>query len=72
MPRLSGLQVIRALQRLGFTVARQRGSHVVMKRVTPQGKVGCVVPRHKELAEGTLRNILRQAAVSMEQLKEVL
>jgi predicted RNA binding protein YcfA (HicA-like mRNA interferase family) len=51
MPRLrpvSGEQAIRALERLGFRQVRQRGSHVILKRETAQGVVGCVVPLHRE------------------------
>ena len=62
LPRVSGDAAIKALQRLGFTVARQRGSHVVLRR----GERGCVLPRHRELAAGTLRSVLRQAGVSVE------
>jgi predicted RNA binding protein YcfA (HicA-like mRNA interferase family) len=69
MPRLdrvSGAEAIRALQRLGFVVARQRGSHVVLKRSSADGVSGCVVPLHRELAIGTLRGILKQAGVAVE------
>ena len=52
--RVSGAQAIRALERLGFVQVRQRGSHVVLKKETPEGFVGCVVPLHDELAIGTL------------------
>jgi predicted RNA binding protein YcfA (HicA-like mRNA interferase family) len=65
--RVSGAQAIRALERLGFVQVRQRGSHVVLKKETPEGFVGCVVPLHNELAIGTLRGILRQARVSTEE-----
>ena len=61
--RVSGEQAVRALKSLGFVQARQRGSHVVLKKQTPEGAVGCVVPLHPELAIGTLRGILRQAGV---------
>ncbi len=73
MPRLkrvSGKAAIRALEQLGFVQVRQRGSHVVMKKVTSEGSVGCVVPLHRELAIGTLRGILRQAQVSPEEFME--
>jgi predicted RNA binding protein YcfA (HicA-like mRNA interferase family) len=66
LPRLSGAETIRALERLGFVQVRQRGSHVVLKRVGPQGTTGCVVPLHSELATGTLRSILNQAGVKTE------
>lgn len=67
MPRLrrvSAQQAIRALERLGFVQVRQRGSHVVLRKETPEGAFGCVVPLHGTLAVGTLRAILRQARVS--------
>ena len=51
--RVSGKEAVRALERLGFFKARQRGSHVVMKKRTDQGDIGCVVPMHKDLALGT-------------------
>ena len=57
---------MRALERLGFVQVRTRGSHVVLRKRTAGGDVGCVVPLHRELAIGTLRGILRQARVSVE------
>ena len=62
LPRVSGAEAIRALQRLGFEQVRQRGSHVVMRR----GATGCVVPMHAELKVGTLAGVLRQAEVTLE------
>lgn len=62
--RVSGQEAIRALEQLGFVQVRQRGSHVVLKKQTPEGDVGCVVPLHSELAIGTLRGILRQARIT--------
>lgn len=69
--RISGKDAIRALERLGFVRIRQRGSHVIMKKM-PEGDVGCVVPLHRELAVGTLRGILKQAGVSPEQFLDQL
>jgi len=68
--RLSGQEAIRALERLGFEQVRQRGSHVILTKQTPEGKVGCVVPLHRQLAIGTLRGILRQAEISPEKFME--
>ena len=62
--RVSGEEATRALERAGFVRVRQRGSHVVLKKHTPEGDVGCVVPLHRELAVGTLRGILRQAKMT--------
>jgi len=46
---------------------RQRGSHVILKKQTSEGEIGCVVPLHRELAIGTLRGILKQAKLSVEE-----
>jgi predicted RNA binding protein YcfA (HicA-like mRNA interferase family) len=45
---------------------RQRGSHVVLKRKTDAGEIGCVVPLHSELATGTLHGIMKLAQVDPE------
>ena len=63
LPRISGREAIRALERLGFTQVRQRGSHVVLRKTTSAGDIGTVVPLHRELASGTLRGILKQAKI---------
>jgi predicted RNA binding protein YcfA (HicA-like mRNA interferase family) len=67
MPRISSREAVRALERLGFEQIRQTGSHVVMKRATEEGEIGCVVPVHRELKIGTLRGILKQAQVTVEE-----
>lgn len=72
LPRISGEQAVRSLRRLGFVEVRQRGSHVVLKKETSEGDIGCVVPLHHELAVGTLRNILRQARITPEEFMENL
>lgn len=68
LPRISGPEIVRALQRLGFEVARQRGSHIIMRR----GPAGCVVPNHREVKVGTLAGILRQAGVAPEEFISIL
>jgi len=65
--RVSGQEAIKALGKVGFVQMRQRGSHVVLKKVTSKGDVGCVVPLYRELALGTLRSILRQARITPEE-----
>lgn len=63
LPIVSGAEAIRALQRLGFVVIRQRGSHVVLRK----GSQGCVVPNHREIKIGTLAGLLKQAGVSVDE-----
>ncbi len=72
LPRISSRETIRALERLGFEQVRQTGSHVVMKKETEEGKIGCVVPVHRELKIGTLSSILKQAQVTVEDFIERL
>ena len=60
LPRTSAKNIIRTLERMGFTQVRTRGSHVIMRKE----EKGCAVPLHKEVAVGTLAGILRQAGVS--------
>ena len=68
LPVVSGAEAMRALERLGFAVTRQRGSHLVLRR----GSAGCVVPNHRELKTGTLAGILKQAGVSVEEFISAL
>lgn len=72
MPRISSKEAIRSLERLGFEQIRQTGSHVVMKKETEEGEIGCVVPLHRELKVGTLSSILKQAQVSIEEFTDSL
>ena len=64
LPRISSKKAIKALEKLGFRQVRQTGSHVVMKKITANAQIGCVVPMHRELKVGTLSSILKQAKVS--------
>ena len=63
LPVVSGREAVRTLERLGFVVVRQRGSHLVLRR----GASGCVVPNHRELKTGTLTGILKQTGVSADE-----
>jgi predicted RNA binding protein YcfA (HicA-like mRNA interferase family) len=72
LPRLSGKELVKILEGLGFVCVRQKGSHLILKKVMPDQEIGCVVPMHKELATGTLRGILRQAKVEPEDFLEAM
>ena len=65
--KVSGEEALLSLQRLGFEKVRQQGSHVVLRKQTKEGQVGCVVPLHRELKIGTVKGILRQAKVTSEE-----
>lgn len=62
LPVVSGTQTVRALQNLGFSIVRQRGSHIVLRK----GSQGCVVPNHRQIKTGTLAGLLKQGGVSVD------
>ena len=70
LPQVSGPELVGALQKLGFTVRRQHGSHIIMRRVDPFAQT--VVPNHRQIDRGTLRAILRQTGISADKLIELL
>ena len=70
MPSLSWREVARALQRAGFFLDRQRGSH--MFYYLPGTTRTVVVPRHREIKSGTLREILREADLSRDEFRRLL
>jgi predicted RNA binding protein YcfA (HicA-like mRNA interferase family) len=69
LPQVSGLEIVRALERTGFETRGQRGSHRNLRH--PDGRVA-IVPMHRELAPGTLRSILKQSGLTAAQLRELL
>lgn len=74
MPKLrkvSGEKVIRILcNKMGFEISGRTGSHVRLSKVTPDGKVGTVVPMHKELKIGTLKGILKLAKIDEDEFSK--
>lgn len=62
-PELPPEKIVSALQRLGFYVRRQRGSHIIMRRDTPYAQT--VVPHHRTVKPMILAEILRQANVTL-------
>ncbi len=70
LPQVSGPDVVRVLQKLGFTVRRQHGSHIIMRRDDPFAQT--VVPNHRQIDRGTLRAILRQTEITAEEFVKLL
>lgn len=68
LPILSGKELIKTLVKHGFQEIRQKGSHVSLQKVTEEKTYRTVVPLHKELAKGTLRDILNQCGLTKEDL----
>ena len=65
LPRISGRDCISAFRKAGFSIIRQHGSHVVLKKSDPFVQI--VIPDHKELDTGTLRAIIRQSGLSLDE-----
>jgi predicted RNA binding protein YcfA (HicA-like mRNA interferase family) len=70
LPRISSRECVRALEKVGFYFVRQKGSHIVMRRNSPFAQT--VVPENNEIPVGTLRSILRDADLSVEEFIDLL
>jgi predicted RNA binding protein YcfA (HicA-like mRNA interferase family) len=70
LPVISGSDCIKALSKIGFEVYRQRGSHITMVGKSPPSQT--TIPNHKEIDRGTLRAIIRQVGLTVEEFVELL
>ena len=70
LPTISGTECVKALEKIGFYFKRQESSHIILRRNDPFAQV--VVPNHKELDRGTLRAIIRQAGISVDEFVKLL
>jgi len=70
LPVISGHESVKALEKAGFYLKRRESSHIVLRRDNPFAQL--VVPDHKELDRGTLRAIIRQAGLSVEEFERLL
>ena len=71
LPVVSGRELVRVLEKTGYVMDRQKGSHMVLRQ--PEAPFRRVtVPDHKEIAKGTLRSILRHAGLRVDELVELL
>ncbi len=70
LPLLKPREVVKTFKILGWKVARQRGSHIIL---TKEGHIATLsVPNHPEVARGTLRSLLARAGITLEEFLEVL
>jgi predicted RNA binding protein YcfA (HicA-like mRNA interferase family) len=72
VPSLSYIEVLRALQRNGWVVVRQKGSHLRLQKHLPTEVLKLTVPAHRPIKRSTLAHILKQARISVEQLNGLL
>ncbi len=70
LPSISGKECIKVLEKIGFYQKRQESSHIIMRRDEPFAQV--VVPNHSEIAKGTLRAIIRDIELSVEEFVSLL
>jgi predicted RNA binding protein YcfA (HicA-like mRNA interferase family) len=70
LPRISGKQCVKALAAVGFIFRRQHGSHMILRRDNPFAQL--TVPDHDELDRGTLRAIIRQAGLTVDDFKNLV
>lgn len=70
LPAISGREAVAVFNRAGWTLARQRGSHIILIRSGSLASLS--VPDHKELAKGTLRALIRAADLTLEEFVALL
>jgi predicted RNA binding protein YcfA (HicA-like mRNA interferase family) len=69
LPVVSGVQLIKAFGKIGYYIRAQQGSHIHLRHSI---KPPLTVPKHKEIARGTLRAIIHQAGLSVDEFVELL
>ncbi len=70
LPNISGSECVKALGKIGFYFKRREGSHIIIRRDDPFAQT--VVPDHKELDRGTLRAIIRQIGLTVDEFVKLL
>ena len=72
LPDVSGAELVRARQKAGFVILRRKGSHVSMEKVHTAGLWRMIIPMHREIARGTLHDILKQTGLTRDELRKLL
>ena len=72
LPIISSAKVIKVLNSMEFRIARQSGSHIILTKIVDNKKVTVVVPKHDELAKGTLLSIISQSGLSKDEFIKLL
>ncbi|PYI47257.1 MAG: hypothetical protein DMF11_06600 [Verrucomicrobia bacterium] len=72
LPDVSGTELVKALQKAGFLILGQKGSHVSMEKVDSAGPWRTIVPMHREIARGTLHDIPKQTELTRDELRKLL
>ncbi len=72
LPTVSGSVVVKNLQKIGFEIVSQKGSHVRLKKKTSTETRIVIVPLHSELTPGTLLSIIRQSGLKKDEFIELI
>lgn len=71
LPLLSGIEVVKAFAKVGYRLDHQTGSHMILRhKDSPHRRL--TVPNHRELSKGTLRAIIRQSGLTVEEFVRLL
>ena len=70
LPSVSGERAVRVVEKAGWIIDRQRGSHVIL--IKPGNPASLSVPQHRELAPGTLRSLIRASGMTVKQFADLL
>jgi predicted RNA binding protein YcfA (HicA-like mRNA interferase family) len=68
---LSGAKLCRVLEKAGYIIDHQTGSHIILRHEAPPHR-RLTVPNHKEIAKGTLKTVLREAGLSVDELAALM
>ena len=70
LPNISGKACVKALSKIGYYQKRQEGSHIILRKDNPFSQI--VVPNHKNIAKGTLRTIIKNAYLTIDEFIDLL
>ena len=71
LPVVSGKQAVKAYSKIGYRVDHQSGSHIILRNISPPFR-RLTIPDHKELAKGTLRSLIPEAGLTVEEFRRLL
>jgi len=71
LPVISGRKLCKILAKIGYFIDHQTGSHIILRNVNPPHR-RLTIPDHKEIAKGTLRKIIRESGLTLEEFKKLM
>ena len=71
LPVISGINLIKKLKKAGFVATRQKDSHIRLEKSTKDTIIKLTVPLHRELKKGTLKRIIKDAGLTVEEFNNL-